>query len=83
MPESFLIETTLQYHPITPPNSLGNSPRGVSMISVQSGLSVFGGAKVAADETRPNGQSGERGMLPTWEESEDLPRIFREFTIIV
>lgn len=33
------------------------------MISVQFGLSVFGGAKVAADETRPNGQGGERGEV--------------------
>lgn len=56
------------------------------MISVQPGLSVFGRAKVAVDETRPIGQGGERGevavggMLPT---GEDLPRISREFTIFI
>ncbi|KAJ5406425.1 hypothetical protein N7465_007709 [Penicillium sp. CMV-2018d] len=59
MPKSFLVETTLQYHPIAIPNSPGKSPRGISMINVQSGLSVFGGAKVAVDETRPIGQGGE------------------------
>ncbi|KAJ5954841.1 hypothetical protein N7501_009120 [Penicillium viridicatum] len=62
MPKSFLLET-LQYHPITTPNSPEKSPRGISMINVQSGLSVFGGAKVAVDETRPIGQSGERGEV--------------------